>query len=199
MISTALIPRFCRLLESGALDAYSATDVRRLVDLAEQVEASVERQSLKFEMLLKSAYTVFAAAVAATEASLSPFLELNQPRFDPAAIPARRRFLTRRYKLLRNLLQWRRYAGDKYGLGALATRLVTSSMLPVAETGWEVGGEEIIRKVRLRARVYQPRRKWLTIRSMIRLHKHCPQSSFRRRCRICCDRHEDRLYATIIS
>ncbi|KAI0330494.1 GCFC-domain-containing protein [Cubamyces sp. BRFM 1775] len=147
MISTALIPRFCRLLESGALDAYSAADVRRLVDLAEQVEASVERQSLKFEMLLKAVYTVFAAAVAATETSLRPFLELNQPRFDPAAIPARRRFLTRRYKLLRNLLQWRRYAGDKYGLGALATRLVTSSMLPVAETGWEVGGEDIMRKV----------------------------------------------------
>ncbi|KAI8994209.1 nineteen complex-related protein 2-domain-containing protein [Trametes punicea] len=148
MVSTALIPHFCRLLESGALDPYSATDVRRLVDLAEQVEASgVERQSLKFELLLKSVHAVFAAAVAATEASLAPFLELNQPRFDPAAIPARRRFLMRMYKLLRNLLQWRRYAGDKYGLGTLATRLVKSSMLPVAETGWEVGGEEIMRKV----------------------------------------------------
>ncbi|KAL7280100.1 hypothetical protein ACG7TL_006515 [Trametes sanguinea] len=148
MITTALIPRFCRLLESGALDAYSASDVRRLIDLAEQMEASgVERQSLKFELVLKAVHTVFAAAVAATETSLAPFLELNQPRFDPAAIPARRRFLTRRYKLLRNLLQWRRYAGDRYGLGVLATRLVTSSMLPVAETGWEVGGEEIMRKV----------------------------------------------------
>ena len=50
MISTALIPRFCRLIESGALDPYSATDIRRLVDLTEQVEASVERQSLKFEV-----------------------------------------------------------------------------------------------------------------------------------------------------
>ncbi|CDO69908.1 hypothetical protein BN946_scf184884.g67 [Trametes cinnabarina] len=148
MITTALIPRFCRLLEGGALDAYSSSDVRRLIDLAEQMEASgVERHSLKFELVLKAVHTVFATAVAATEASLTPFLDLNQPRFDPAAIPARRRFLMRRYKLLRNLLQWRRYAGDKYGLGVLATRLITSSMLPVAETGWEVGGEEIMRKV----------------------------------------------------
>ncbi|KAI0647843.1 GCFC-domain-containing protein [Trametes meyenii] len=148
MITTALIPRFCRILESGALDAYSAADVRRLVDLAEQIEASVERQSPKFEMLLKSAYMVFSAAVSASEATLAPFLALNQPpRFDPAAIPARRRVLARRHKLLRTLLQWRRYAGDAYGLGQLAARLVTGSMLPIAETGWDVGGEEIMRKV----------------------------------------------------
>lgn len=50
MISTALIPRICRIIESGALDAYSASDVRRLVDLTEQVEASVDKQSLKFEV-----------------------------------------------------------------------------------------------------------------------------------------------------
>ncbi|KAL1950433.1 hypothetical protein VTO73DRAFT_5557 [Trametes versicolor] len=147
MISTALIPRICRIIESGALDAYSATDVRRLVDLTEQVEASVDRQSLKFEMLLKAVYTIFNEAVTATETELALFVALNQPRFDPAAIPARRRFLARRHKLLRNLLQWRRYAGDRYGLGNLATRLVAGSMLPVAETGWEVGGEEIMRKV----------------------------------------------------
>ncbi len=92
-------------------------------------------------------HTVFSEAVEATEATLAPFLELNQPRFDPAAIPARRRFLTRRYKLLRNLVQWRKHAGDRYGLGTLVIRLVTSSMLPVAESGWEVGGEDIMRKV----------------------------------------------------
>ena len=100
------------------------------------------------QLLLKSVHTVFNAAIRTTETTLAPFLELNQPRFDPAAIPARRRFLTRRYKLLRNLLQWRKYAGDRYGLGALATRLVSSVMLPVAESGWEVGGEEMMRKVR---------------------------------------------------
>ncbi|TFK91874.1 GCFC-domain-containing protein [Polyporus arcularius HHB13444] len=147
MITTALIPRFCRILEGGGLDAYSATDIRRLVDLMEEIEISVDKQNPKFELLLKSVHTVFSTAVEATEATLAPFLELNQPRFDPAAIPARRRFLTRRYKLLRNLVQWRKHAGDRYGLGTLAIRLVTSSMLPVAESGWEVGGEDIMRKV----------------------------------------------------
>ncbi|KAI0822058.1 nineteen complex-related protein 2-domain-containing protein [Trametes gibbosa] len=150
MISTALIPRICKMLESGALDPYSGTDVRRLIDLAEQVEASVDRQSPKFEMLLKSAHAAFAAAITTSETTLAPFLALAQPpRFDPAAIPARRRILARAHKLLRTLLAWRRYAGDRYGLGALATRLVARSMLPLAETGWEVGGEEVMRKVAL--------------------------------------------------
>ncbi|KAH9851709.1 nineteen complex-related protein 2-domain-containing protein [Lenzites betulinus] len=148
MISTALIPRLCRMLESGALDPYSATDVRRLIDLAEQVEASVDKQSPKFEMLLQSAHTAFTTAITAHETTLAPFLALREPpRFDPAAIPARRRVLARAHKLLRTLLAWRRYAGDRYGLGALATRLVARGMLPVAETGWEVGGEEVMRKV----------------------------------------------------
>ena len=108
------------------------------------------------QLLLKSVYTVFVDAIAATEATVAPFLELNQARFDPAAIPARRRFLMRRYKLLRNLLQWRKYAGDRYGLGALASKLVSKIMLPVAETGWEVGGEETMRKVRLESLTNDP-------------------------------------------
>ena len=106
-----------------------------------------DSERIVVQLLLKSVHTVFSAAVSTTESTLVPFLELNQPRFDPAAIPARRRFLARRYKLLRNLLQWRKYAGDRYGLGALATKLVSLNMLPVAESGWEVGGEEMIRKV----------------------------------------------------
>ncbi|KAI0754740.1 GCFC-domain-containing protein [Daedaleopsis nitida] len=147
MITTALIPRFSKIFEGGGLDPYSAQDMRRLIDLSEEIEVSVDNQNPKYELLLKSVHAVFNAAVTATETALVPFLELNQPRFDPAAIPARRRFLTRRYKFLRTLLQWRKHAGDRYGLGALATRLVTSIMLPVAESGWEVGGEDIMRKV----------------------------------------------------
>ncbi|KAH9841721.1 nineteen complex-related protein 2-domain-containing protein, partial [Rhodofomes roseus] len=147
MISTAVIPRLCKLLEGGAFDPYSATDVRKLTDLAEQIELSVERSNLKFEMLLKSVVTAFQLAVTSTDSIISPYLALNQPRFDPEAIPARRRFLTRRYKLLQNLLQWRRYTGERFGLGQLAQNLVGSDMLPVAEGGWEVGGEESMRKV----------------------------------------------------
>ena len=90
---------------------------------------------------------LFQVAVTAAETTLAPFLELNQPRFDPAAIPARRRFLTRQYKLLRNLVQWRKHAGDRFGLGSLVSKLLHEVLLPVAESGWEVGGEDIMRKV----------------------------------------------------
>ena len=90
---------------------------------------------------------VFQGAVESTDSILTPYLALNQPRFDPEAIPARRRYLTRRYKLLRNLLQWRKYSGERFGLGQLAQNLVSNDMLPVAEGGWDVGGEDYIRKV----------------------------------------------------
>ena len=76
-------------------------------------------------MLLKSVFTVFQGAVDSTDSTLTPYLALNRPQFDPEAIPARRRYLTRRYKLLRNLLQWRKYSGERFGLGQLAQNLVS--------------------------------------------------------------------------
>lgn len=48
MISTAIIPRMCKLLEGGVLDVYSDAEVRRIVDLSEEVEASVEPGNAKF-------------------------------------------------------------------------------------------------------------------------------------------------------
>ncbi|KAI0916948.1 hypothetical protein AcW2_007207 [Taiwanofungus camphoratus] len=147
MISTAVIPRLCKLLEGGGFNPYSGKDVRRLTDLAEQVEVSVERESLKFEAILKSVFNTFRAAVESTGTLLSSYLALDSTRFDPEAIPARRRFLTRRYKLLRNLIQWRKYTGERFGIGQLAMTLVDNDMLSVASSGWEVGGEECMRKV----------------------------------------------------
>ncbi|KAK7690288.1 hypothetical protein QCA50_006943 [Cerrena zonata] len=146
MISTAIIPRISQLLEKGGLDPYSAKHMRRLIDLCEEIEISVPKDNLKFELILKSVFLTFQTNITSTHTTLTPYLELNQPRFDPSAIPARRRFLTRRVKLLNNLLRWRKYAGDKYGLGQLVEILVEKVMLPVAESGWEVGGEEVMRK-----------------------------------------------------
>lgn len=54
MISTAVIPRLCKLLEGGGFDPYSARDTRRLTNLAEQVEASVEKDNLKYEVCFVS-------------------------------------------------------------------------------------------------------------------------------------------------
>lgn len=89
----------------------------------------------------------FEDAVQSTESTFAPYFAVNKPRFDPEAIPARRRVLTRCYKLLQNLLQWRKFSGERFGVGRLASRLVDSCMIPVAESGWEVGGEECMRKV----------------------------------------------------
>lgn len=50
MISTAVIPLICKLVDGGALDVYSSKHIRRMVDLAEEVEASVEQGSGKFQV-----------------------------------------------------------------------------------------------------------------------------------------------------
>lgn len=50
MISTAIVPRLCRIVEGGAFDPYSAKDLRRTVDLAEQVEAHLEQNNQKFQV-----------------------------------------------------------------------------------------------------------------------------------------------------
>ena len=51
MVSTTMIPRLCRLIEGGAFDVYSARHVRRMIDLAEEVEASVEDGNAKLQVL----------------------------------------------------------------------------------------------------------------------------------------------------
>lgn len=98
-------------------------------------------------MLLKSVFTAFQRAVETTESTLVPYLALNNARFDPEAIPARRRYLARRTKLASNIVRWRKYSGERFGIGMLLTTLSTRCMLPIAESGWEVGGENCMREV----------------------------------------------------
>lgn len=100
------------------------------------------------QMLLKSVYLVFQRAVDAAEATTTPYLALNQPRFDPESVPARKRYLARCRKLLNNIIRWRKYTGERFGIGLLLTKLVSNCMLPVAESGWDVGCEEVMKKVR---------------------------------------------------
>ncbi|KAF8551693.1 GCFC-domain-containing protein [Imleria badia] len=147
MISTAVTPRLCKMLEVGALDPYSAMDIRRMIDLAEQVEASVGTDSNKFQMILKSVHTLLDSATTSAEDLLSPFVKLNHPPFDPEAVPARERLLSRAVKLLENMLRWRKYIADKHAVGRLCTRLVNDYILRIAEGGWEVGGERKVCQV----------------------------------------------------
>jgi hypothetical protein len=50
MVSTAIIPRLCKLIECGALDVYSAKHIRRLAHLADEVEVSVGDGNAKLQV-----------------------------------------------------------------------------------------------------------------------------------------------------
>ena len=99
------------------------------------------------QLFLKAVILPFQSEVDAATNVLQPYLQMNSTKFDPDAIPARRRFLMRRFKLVSNLLRWRKYTGERFGIGQLITKLVDLAMNPVASSGWEVGGEDVMRKV----------------------------------------------------
>jgi GC-rich sequence DNA-binding factor len=99
--------------------------------------------------LVKSVSSAFQAAVDEEEQLIGPYLRVNQSRFDPEAMPARRRCLNRRVKLVQTLLRWRKHSGESSGVEDLVKRAVDAVIVPVADGGWEVGGEECLRKVRL--------------------------------------------------
>lgn len=50
MISQAIIPRLSKIIEGGAFDPYSARHTRRMIDIVEQVEASVDQEGVRFQV-----------------------------------------------------------------------------------------------------------------------------------------------------
>ncbi|KAJ7451559.1 nineteen complex-related protein 2-domain-containing protein [Mycena latifolia] len=149
MISTAVIPRVCKLVEGGAFDAYSDAHVRRVVDLSEEIEASVEPGNAKLLVLLKSVLSIFRTAMTENEKLVEKYklTSAGTPAaFDPASIPARTRFVNRRMKLLRNLVKWRKYTGERFGIGESISRLV-DAISDVARGGWD-GGQMFVDQVR---------------------------------------------------
>lgn len=98
-------------------------------------------------MLLKSIHIAFSGATSNAEDLLSPFLELNASPFDPQAAPTRERLLSRTTKLVENMLRWRKYTGDRHDIDKMCVRLLNDWILPVAESGWEVGGERKVSQV----------------------------------------------------
>ena len=100
------------------------------------------------QILQKAVITVFQRAVASAEGLLVQYKAHGYSRpFDPEAIPARRRYIARHVKLLQNMLRWRRYTEERFGVGALVERLVEGVILYAAEGGWEVGGADLAGKV----------------------------------------------------
>jgi GC-rich sequence DNA-binding factor len=59
MISQALIPRLSKIIEGGAFDPYSARHTRRVIDIAEQVEASVEQEAVRFQVRCPSSIATY--------------------------------------------------------------------------------------------------------------------------------------------
>ncbi|KAJ4482295.1 nineteen complex-related protein 2-domain-containing protein [Lentinula aciculospora] len=154
MVSTAIIPRLSKIVESGALDVYSSSHIRRAVDLSEELEASVsevDQGHLKLQIFRKAVITCFTKAVTENEVLLAKFTSASNYRsastFDPEAIPARKRYLSRQVKLARNLMIWRKSTGELFGVGQLITRVVDGCVLDVADSGWDIGGEEALKKI----------------------------------------------------
>lgn len=92
---------------------------------------------------------IFQNAVTDTENLISKYDSVikGPSQFNPEAIPARRRFMARRVKLLQNLLKWRKFTGEQHGIGLLIGQLVDGCVLNIAESGWDVGGEEVAKSV----------------------------------------------------
>ena len=76
-----------------------------------------------------------------------PFLAQGNPPFHPEAIPARKRVLARQEKLIINIIRWRKYTKSLFGIDEVTKSFLVDGILPVARSGWDVGGEVCIRRV----------------------------------------------------
>ncbi|KAJ3784612.1 nineteen complex-related protein 2-domain-containing protein [Lentinula aff. detonsa] len=152
MVSTAIIPRLSKIVESGALDVYSSSHVRRAADLLEELEASVsevDQGHLKLQIFQKAVISCFAEVVSENEALLVKYTADYQSAsgFNPEAIPARKRYLAQQVKLIKNLIKWRKSTGELFGVGQLITRVLDGLILNAADSGWDVGGEEALKEI----------------------------------------------------
>jgi GC-rich sequence DNA-binding factor len=99
-------------------------------------------------MFLKAVLGVFQNTVDGLRSSQDPFLALNKPPFHPGAIAARKRLLSRQEKLMTSIISWRRYTNSLFGIDEVVKNLLVNCILPLAMSGWEVGGEECVHRVR---------------------------------------------------
>lgn len=100
-----------------------------------------------FKIFLKAVLSVLQSAVNDLKSSQDPFLALDNPPFHPEAIVARKRLLARQEKLMTSILRWRRYTSSLFGIDEVMNSLLVNCIVPLAKSGWEVGGEECVRRV----------------------------------------------------
>src|SRR6266404_3623827 len=100
------------------------------------------------QILFKTVLIVFQDAVNDLTSIQESFLTSDSAPFHPGAIAARSRLLAHQEKLVTNILRWRRYTKSLFGIDEVAKNLLVNGILPVARTGWEVGGQVYVQRVR---------------------------------------------------
>ncbi|KAH8825156.1 nineteen complex-related protein 2-domain-containing protein [Flagelloscypha sp. PMI_526] len=151
MIGTAVLPLLVKMIEEGGLvDVLSEKDMKRVGDLIDEIEAGLGEGVNKALAVSRSLLKHFTHTINNTLTQLSPYLALPMAGFNPASIPSRQRYLNRQVKLLRNLLRFHKRC-TKIGLeletAQLVKKLVDQSIVRVAESGWTVGGDSVVREV----------------------------------------------------
>ncbi|KAH9080570.1 GCFC-domain-containing protein [Lactarius deliciosus] len=147
IVSTTVLPRLSKLVEGGAFDPYSSKNIRRLLHLIEEIEVSVEKNHHRFQVLFNTVLIVFQDAVNDLTSLQEPFLATDSAPFHPGAIAARSRLLAHQEKLMSNILRWRKYSNLLFGIDEVARNLLVNCILPIAKTGWEVGGQEHVHRI----------------------------------------------------
>jgi GC-rich sequence DNA-binding factor len=166
MTSTAFVPRLNVLVNAGAFDPYSTHHLRRMFDLAEQLEAYLGNEDMKYQVrcvdtskpsadrfgvqsVLQTVAHGFQKSITTMRDQITRFIGADTSRvtgFHSESLSARLRFMARAARLLSNLLQWRRYTKERHGLGLLCGDILSDLLLPVARGGWEVGAGDALGK-----------------------------------------------------
>lgn len=109
------------------------------------MNTSADERNTFYKAILQSTYRPFRRAVDSTASLIQSALQSTSPLLKgmdpyPTVVVARNRFLARRFKLLKNLLMWRKVVGDMYGVGSLVGEVVERLVEPVIQGEMRRGG-----------------------------------------------------------
>ncbi|GAA6048331.1 hypothetical protein JCM3770_000953 [Rhodotorula araucariae] len=169
LVTSVVIPRLEKLARA-AYDPFSSRQTAAALRVVDEVSYCVETNSPKFESLINAFLQRLRLAVAQAQSLVLPnlsSLSLPSLAYDPSTFVARQHFLHRQLKLVRTCQRWRRFMralrvpalpvetdGGVVEVGAGATfdelvqrELVARTVLPVVESAWASGGDEVANKI----------------------------------------------------
>ncbi|RXK36353.1 hypothetical protein M231_06390 [Tremella mesenterica] len=148
LISKVVVPLLVNMLENGAYDPYSSKQTRRAGDLLDMIGELIGKENKKFQSLLKAlleTYHTHLLSLSHLISSSSQHDSIPPPTFSPESRLSMERFLRRRLKFLRNILQWRHVVPSE--IRELCARLVGEVLRPILSRNWDGGGREMALKV----------------------------------------------------